>query len=142
MKKIEIIIKNVNSDKELMGRINKESYSDVNYFVAHANRYIKAIKEGRVINSIGSVSKSGMSRTLKFLECSKNGKGYSYYNFYLLFRLLGFTKVNDSDFFRVYGCGMDMIFDTNYRIIHTLHRCGILNNKECASLAQMTPPVI
>ena len=142
MKKIEIIIKNVNSDKELMGRINKESYSDVNYFVAHANRYIKAIKEGRVINSIGSVSKSGMSRTLKFLECSKNGKGYSYYNFYLLFKLFGFAQVNDSDYFRVYGCGMDMIFDTNYRIIHKLHELGFIDKKQCDVLCQKTPTTI
>lgn len=143
MKKIDRIKRNIAANKELNKVIENESYSDVNDFINNAFRYIKAIKQGRVINSIGSVSSSGMSRTIKFLECSGSIKsGFRYYNFYLLFKILGFNSVKDSDYFRVNGCGMDMIFHTNYTIIHQLCSLGFTTKKECAHLAQQPPTTI
>lgn len=44
-------------------------------FLNHAERYIKACKEGRLMCSIGSVSNSGMSRSMKFFEMSKSEEG-------------------------------------------------------------------
>jgi hypothetical protein len=145
MTKKERIIKNIMADKDVMKQINQNTYYTAEQFHSDCVRYIKAIKEGRVICSIGSVSSSGMSRTIKFLECSYNSsrKNYNYYNFYALFRTLGFTRAGTyKDYFRIGGCGMDMIFHTNYTIIHKLHRLGFIDKKQCSSLAQDTPTVI
>lgn len=140
VEKIENQIK-TNSPK-LYKAIQAEKYTDINNFVENADRYIEAIEQGRMICSIDTVSKSGMSRTLKFMECNGSKRSFRYYNFYLFFRLLGFQQVPNRDTFRVNGCGMDMVFATNYDIIHTLHRLGFINAKECEHLAQQTPTVI
>jgi hypothetical protein len=119
------------------------NYYSTESFVKDATRYVKAIKERRIICNIESVSKSGMSRNIKFLAPEKYDTGYQYLNFFAFMRSLGFSPVNSrSDCFRIGGCGMDMIFHTNYTIIHKLHRLGLLNKKECEKLAQMTPQVI
>ena len=135
------VTSNIEANKELMKAINNNSYYTVEQFISDAKRYIKAIKEGRMICSIGSVSQSGMSRTIKFIECSKGKTSYHYYNFYALFSVLGYRKTK-SDYFSIGGCGMDMIFHTNYTIIHKLHRLGFINKAVCDSLAQNTPTVI
>ena len=118
-------------DKE----IKKIEYFD---FYDNAIRYIKAIKQGRMICSIDTVSRSGMSRTLKFMEFQKS----NIYNFHAFFIALKFNQVKNSDYFRVYGCGMDMVFHTNYTIIHRLYRLGFLGYDECEKLAQLTPKII
>ena len=143
MNKTERIEKNILADKEILKGINNVSHYELDRFISDGLRYCKAIKEGRVINSIGSVSKSGMSRTVKFLECSKykNSAGYTYFNFFALFKALGYNPDNNG-YSRVNGCGMDMIFHTNYSIIHRLHRLGFINKKQCESLAQKTPHTI
>jgi hypothetical protein len=121
----------------------KNSYPmEESTFIDHALRYIKAIKEARMICSIGSVSKSGMSRTIKFLEMSKGENRHFLYNFYQFFDALGYTKIKDSDYFRIGGCGMDMIFHTNYTIMHDLRRLGFINKEECDTLAQATPHIV
>jgi hypothetical protein len=120
--------------------------ADAERFEEHASRYIKAIKEGRMICSIGSVSASGMSRTIKFLEMAKCSKPYRkpyvLLNFYEFFQMIGYAVVKDSDYFRIHGCGMDMVFNTNYSIIQLLHLLGFINRKTCEELAQQTPSVI
>lgn len=138
----------LNEVTELVKQANKgEKYPEsVDYFIDSAKRYIKAIKEGRMVCSIGSVSDSGMSRTIKFIEVAKNGrpyhKAYSVLNFYSFFKIMDFSPVRDSDYFRIGGCGMDMIFHTNYTIIGNLHRLGFLSKKDADYLRQQTPPVI
>ena len=113
-------------------------------FIDNARRYIKAIKDGRMLCSIGSVSKSGMSRTIKFVEIAKSKPSNKFYmyNFYQLFDVLGYQKIKDSDYFRINGCGMDMVFNTNYNNIHNLHGLGFITRKTCNTLCQDTPPVI
>lgn len=113
-------------------------------FIADCLRYIKATKEGRMICSIDKVSASGMSRTMKFVELSKEKGSNRHFilNFYNLFDTLGFTAVNHSDYFRIAGCGMNMVFATNYDIIHELKHLGFISEKECSDLAQRTPSVI
>ena len=145
MKNIKTITKNINTDKEVLKGINKLNHYSIEQFINDSKRYIKAIKEERVICSIGSVSSSGMSRTIKFLapEKNKERKCFQYYNFFCLFSSLGFSVANSkSDYFRINGCGMDMIFHTNYSIIHKLGRLGFLNKKEVETLCQKTPQVI
>ena len=97
-----------------------------------------------MICAIGSVSKSGMSRNIKFVEWAKSDTSdkHQLYNFYQFFDVLGYTKVKNSDYFRIGGCGMDMIFHTNYTIIHNLKSIGLVSVDECKTLSQNTPYVI
>ena len=137
--KTKEILKNIAADSELQRNVKSIGLTN-DMILDNLNCYIKAIRDGRMCCVIDKVSKSGMSRTLKFMECNGNPKdGYRYYNFYTVFNMMGFTKVNNSDYFRVNGGGMDMVFDTNYRIIHRLHRLGFIDKKECDKLAQLTP---
>lgn len=145
MKKTEKLILNVENDKEISKRINAMPYYEVERFVNDAEDYIKAIKEGRMINSIGHVSSSGMSRSIKFvsMEKSKHNKQFYVRNFFQLFKALGYTESRAREhYFTIGGCGMDMIFHTNYSIIHRLHRLGFINKEQCSKLAQMTPQTI
>ena len=132
-------------EKDLAKYNNKERFPlTLQDVTNNAERYIKAVKEGRMINSIGSVSASGMSRTMKFVEVTraKRGERSNVLDFYTLFDFLGHTKINNSDYFRINGCGMDMVFNTNYNNIHALHHYGFINKKDCEKLAQQTPTTI
>ena len=147
MKTQDRFLKKLHSDryKWLLKNIEKQNYYSIDQFFDDAQRYVKAIKEGRIICSIGSVSSSGMSRTIKFLECSRrnHGTGYMYLNLYQFFKVLGYRESRAKDhYFSISGCGMDMIFHTNYTNIHYMNHLGIINKAQCESLAQMTPTVI
>ena len=148
MTKKERILKKIAADKELQKAKAKLTYYSDADFLRDAQRYINAIKQGRIICNIDTVSSSGMSRTIKFLECAKvqkphDGKTrYVYLNFFCFFTMLGWQQVRDKHTFRIHGCGMDMIFHTNYTNIWKLHRLGLINRKQCDSYAQMTPSVI
>lgn len=143
MKKLDKIIKNIESDKELLKKFKSSEFYNSESFIENGMRYIKAIKQRRMICNIGSVSKSGMSRTIKFMECRKiSGRNeYSYLNFYSLFDMMGYNP-DIGGYSRITGCGMDMIFYTNYQIIHRLHKIGFINRKQCDILAQNTPQII
>lgn len=143
--KLEKITKAIEADKDLMKQINKAKYYEVEQFIKNAERYIKAIKDRRMICSIGSVSSSGMSRTMKFVAPERNqySKDWQYLNFFQFFKVLGFTESrNKEHYFTIGGCGMDMVFHTNYTIIHRLYRLGFITKKECKKLEQQTPQVV
>lgn len=142
MKTTKAITEAVNGNKELTKSINKVSYYSTEQFINDAKRYINAIKEGRMCCIINSVSRSGMSRKIRFVECGKGKDKYYYMNFFAFFSALGFSRGKDSDLFIINGCGMDMIFNTNYTIIHRLSRLGFLTMDECVKVSQMTPPVL
>tara|TARA_R100000306_G_C4332602_1_gene121032 strand:+ start:253 stop:669 length:417 start_codon:yes stop_codon:yes gene_type:complete len=138
----------MNKENTLKDRIIqafKLNADDTEQIYNDCKRYIKAIKEGRIICNIDKVSQSGMSRNIKFLECSKSKyykNTHQYLNFYFLFKVLDYSEVKQTGTFRISGCGMDMIFNTNYCIIHRLKRLGFISAKQCAILAQQTPTVI
>lgn len=143
--KTQNILLAIESSKELSKAIQKNSHYSNEQFISDAKRYLLAIKKGTMINSIGSVSSSGMSRTIKFLapEYNKYSKRYQYCNFFAFFKALGFNEARSKDhYFSIGGCGMDMIFHTNYTIVHRLHRLGFINKKQCDILAQQTPSTI
>jgi len=146
MTKLERIAKNVEENKDIQKSLKANEHYSTENFIKDAFQYIKAIKEGRMINSIGSVSSSGMSRTISFMSCEKSnykgGTGYTYRQYYALFKVLGYSPKDNNGYFRIHGAGMDMIFHTNYSIIHTLRRLGFINKKQCESFAQMTPSTI
>ena len=143
---IEQLIINVSNDKEIVKLIAKKlNHYTVEQFVSDAQQYIKAIREGRMINSIGSVSASGMSRTIKFLSCEryKNESNYNYRQYRAFFTALGYNQSrSNNNYFSISGCGMDMIFHTNYSIIHKLKSLGFIGDDDCRVLAQQTPTTI
>lgn len=145
------IFNRIMNNKELLKSIDKTmSYGTtpieekVLNFMDNANAYIKAIKEKRMINSIDSVSRSGMTRNIKFLSCEKNTSTSFYYrNYFALFVALGYSPANQrSHYFKISGCGMDMIFHTNYSNMHNFKTLGFISAKQCANLSQMTPSTI
>jgi hypothetical protein len=137
MKKIERITKKIEANKELMKNIEAISFFSVEAFIEHAIDYIEAIKKRSMFCVIDSVSSSGMSRVIHFHSWSK----CYYRNYWSLFKALGFSEISNSGAFRVYGCGMDMIFHTNYTNMHNFQRLGFISKKQCESLAQNTPQV-
>jgi len=144
MKNQEKLTKSILNNKSLLKNINSHVYGGteaekINYFIDNAKRYIKAIKEERMICKIVSVSQSGMSRRIYFNEfCfdNKQKRGFIY-QFHVFFQTLGY-KSNDNGFL-INGCGVDMIFHTNYTIIHELYNLGFITKDECKVLAQKTP---
>ena len=146
MTKLQRITAKIEADKELQKGIAKLSWYDTERFIKDALKYISAIKNGRMINCIGNVSSSGMSRTIKFVSCEKYkypGARFYYQNYFQLFKAFGYTEARSKDhYFSIGGCGMDMIFHTNYTNIHVLHRLGFISRKQCDHLAQQTPDTI
>jgi hypothetical protein len=143
MKTKEEILKNIEENKELQKNFKKLYHFTSEEFYDNAIRYIEAVRENRIICSIGSVSKSGMSRNLKFMECKISPENKAnWYNFNAFFIATGHKKSVMDGYFTVSGTGMDMIFYTNYLIINQLYNLGFLSTKEKEVLAQNTPPII
>jgi hypothetical protein len=143
--KIEKISENISGNKEISKYISSNNYYSVDNFINDAKRYIKAIKDRRMICNIASVSASGMSRSIKFVSCEHNAKykTYSYQNYWSFFKAMGYSEARgNKDCFSIGGCGMDMIFHTNYSIIHRLCRLGFITKVECEKLCQQTPNII
>ena len=143
--KVEKITSAVRENKEISKYISSNNYYSVDNFISDAKRYIKAIKDKRMLCNIASVSSSGMSRNIKFLSCEHNAKykTYNYQNYWSFFKAMGYSEArNNRDCFSIGECGMDMIFHTNYTIIHRLFRLGFITKKECERLCQQTPTII
>ena len=142
MKKIERIQANIRANKDLIKRIENERYYSIEALILDAKEYISDVKSGAMYCVIKSVSSSGMSRTMNF-GSNRKGLGGRYrnrqYNYFL--RMMGETYTKDG-YIRVNGCGMDMVFATNYNIIRELHRLGFVGIRERDELAQMTPIVL
>jgi len=116
--------------------------SDKEALIRSASAYINASKNGSLCCIVKSISKSGMSRKLLFFSVDQNSEGNCmpyYYGYFL--ELLGYkSSRNYSDSsITVRGCGMDMIFYTHYKVIHTLFDFGFITENECAVLSQKTP---
>ena len=146
MKKDERIALKIRADREqmkLLEKMNKgRHYSyDVENLINDGKDFIEATRRGTLMCVIKSVSASGMSRVMNFNSCEKNKskKAYWYRQYWGLFEALGYTESRNGNGFTIDGCGMNMVFDTHYTIIHTLHRLGFIDRKECDKLAQQTP---
>jgi hypothetical protein len=140
MKKIERITKKIESSKELMKGLRKVDIT-IERFISDAQTYLKAVKERRISYTVDTVSRSGMSRTIIITSCEKsayNGKRSFYYRQYnSMLEVMGYSvKRGYRDAIRVGGCGMNMLFATNYDIVWTLHRLGFISRKQCDVLAQ------
>ena len=130
-------MKKIQLTKEMIKRLENETYYTQEYFIQDCKDYIKAIKEGRMLYLVDTVSNSGMSRTLIIKSCEKNKrtKDFYYRNYTFMFKILGYSLSKDYNI-KVSGCGMNMLFATNYNIIHTFKNIGLINSKVCDVLAQ------
>ncbi len=128
----------INLTNEMIKRIESNEYYSKEDFIKDCQTYIKALKSGRLQYRVTSVSKSGMSRDI--LISSFEGsitKGY-YRNYTLMLEILGFNFASKfASEIRVKGCGMNMLFATNYNIIHTFKNIGLIDKKQCETLAQI-----
>lgn len=124
--------------KEMLKAIDNMDYYTQEDFIRDSKIYIKALKSGRLQYRVTNVSKSGMNRDILIssYEGSMN-KGY-YRNYTLMLEVLGYKFVSKySSEIKVNGCGMNMLFATNYNIIHTFKNIGLINKKQCDVLAQL-----
>ena len=107
-----------------------------------AESYINDSRIGSLCCVVKSVSKNGMSRKLLFFSVNQNIECNCmpyYYGYFL--ELLGYKasrNYSDSSI-TVKGCGMDMVFDTNYRVISKLCDFGFITEAERDVLRQKTP---
>ena len=141
MTKIERITKHIENNKELLKGLKKVDMS-IDQFIRDAQTYLRAVKERRISYTVDTVSKSGMSRTLVITSCERwrwDGKLRYYYRQYnTMLQAMGYSvKRGYRDSIRVHGCGMNMLFATNYNIVWSLHRLGFINRKQCDVLCQM-----
>ena len=71
-------------------------------------------KDKRIYASVIHVSATGMSRVIKFYTITKNGSLYNLNG--LINNITGYAWDKNYYGLRVYGCGMDMIFNTLYNV--------------------------
>lgn len=128
----------INLTNEMIKRLGNNKYYSEEDFIKDCKTYIKALKSGRLQYRVTSVSKSGMSRDILISSFEGSmAKGY-YRNYALMLEMLGFSFASKfASEIRVKGCGMNMLFSTNYNIIHTFKNIGLINSKQCQTLAQM-----
>ena len=141
MKKVERITKNIENNKELLKGLKKVDMP-IERFIDDAQTYLRAVKERRISYTVDTVSKSGMSRTLLITSCERwrwDGKIRYYYRQYnTMLQAMGYNvKRGYRDSIKVAGCGMNMLFATNYNIVWSLHRLGFISRKQCDVLCQM-----
>jgi len=143
MKKENIIAK-MSLDRDIKKMLKNEEYFTLEDMYTQCVQYIKAIKDGRMLCNIVSISRSGMSRRLYFKSCEHARHNihlkYYYSNYDMMFTALGYSSNHHG--FLIPGCGMDMVFHTNHTIISRLRKFGFISKKEMDVLGQKTPLVI
>lgn len=68
----------------------------------------------KVYATVLHISSTGMSRVIKFIAITKRGKVYNLNN--IIHNITGYAWDRSYYGLRVYGCGMDMIFNTLYNV--------------------------
>ena len=130
------ILKKVSSSSMKFGK-----YDHIEDFMKTAVQYIQGVRQRRVISCVHSVAPSGMSRkaSLKMLiKCSsENSFNMLYLNAFA--QLVTGDKRDKDGNIILTGCGFDVVWDLNYRIINSLCYLGFISKKECAVLAQQSP---
>jgi hypothetical protein len=121
--------------KEIIKKIEKEEYYTKERFLSDAKCYIKAVESGRILYTVTHVSNSGMSRNINVKSFEgKMSQGY-YRQYSLMFKILGYSQTKNYDL-KISGCGMDMVWNTNYNTIKSLQRLGFLSKKRSDTLSQ------
>lgn len=122
--------------KEQIKRLSKETYYNEEQFIKDCKTYIKALKAGRVLYSVTHVSSTGMSRDINIKSFEGSMTNGYFRNYNMMLTILGYSFAKYTNDIKVSGCGMNMLFATNYDIIHTFKRIGLIKNKTCEELSQ------
>lgn len=130
-------MKNIALSQEMIKNISKKEYYSQEEFIKDCKCYIKALKSGRLQYTVTHVSNSGMSRNI-FIQSYEGTMTKGHFRTYFgMLQVLGYKEASKySSDIRVSGCGMNMLFATNYNICHDLKRIGLINENECRTLCQ------
>lgn len=130
-------MQNITLSKEIEKRLTKEEYYTKEMLLNDIQTYIKALKEGRLQYMVMSVSSSGMNRNILVQSCEQNKTNINFYfrQYSRMFEMLGY-KLDKNYNIRISGCGMNMLFATNYNLIHTFKNMNIISAEEAEILAQ------
>lgn len=91
----------------------------------NAERFLKAVREHRLLCTVKRVSSSGMSRIIGVYEIQNDENGRPnilQFNWFL--GQMGWTYSNKDNAIRVGGCGMDMIYHVLYSTVNNLRYYG------------------
>lgn len=91
----------------------------------NAERFLKAVREHRILCNVKRVSSSGMSRVIGVYEIQNDENGRPHilqFNWFL--GQMGWTYSDKDNAIRVGGCGMDMIFHLLYTTVENLRYYG------------------
>ena len=130
-------MQNITLSKETEKRLSKEEYYTKEMLLNDIQDYIKALKEGRLQYLVMNVSQSGMNRNILIQSCEQNKSNNNFYfrQYSRMFEMLNYKLDKDYNI-RVVGCGMNMLFATNYNLIHTFKNMNIISENEAVILAQ------
>ena len=130
-------MENITLSKDIEKRLSKEEYYTKEMLLEDIQDYIKALKEGRLQYLVRNVSQSGMNRNILIQSCEQNKNNNNFYfrQYSRMFEMLNY-KLNKDYNIRVSGCGMNMLFATNYNLIHTFKNMNIISESEAEILAQ------
>jgi len=130
-------MKKITLSNEIKNNLKKEEYYTEDQFVSDVKTYINAVKSGRILYTVTHVSSSGMSRNINIKSFEGSMSKGHYRNYFTMLRVMGYKSADKySSNIRVGGCGMNMLFATNYNIIHSFYRMGFINKATCDVLAQ------
>ena len=129
-------LKMITLNKETIKAIDSINYYTEEDFIKDAKCYIKALQSCRLQYEVTKVSPSGMSRHIRITSFEGTmAKGY-YRSYVGLLGALNYKFAGE--YFQdivVRGCGMDMRFNTNYNICHTLCSMKFISKAKCQALA-------
>ena len=130
-------MQNITLSKETEKRLSKEEYYTKEMLLDDIQDYIKALKEGRLQYIVMNVSSNGMNRTIFIQSCEQSKTNNSFYfrQYSRMFEMLNYKLDKDYNI-RVSGCGMNMLFATNYYLIQTFKSMNIISAAEADILAQ------
>lgn len=86
-------------------------------------KIVSMCEDKRIYARVTSVSRSGMSRHIHFVAITKKG---DFYLTYYISKVLGLSYRDSDDSLFISGCGMDMIFETLYRLNSHAIREGVV----------------
>ena len=130
-------MQNITLSKETEKRLSKEEYYTKEMLLNDIQDYIKALKDGRLQYLVMNVSQSGMNRNILIQSCEQSKTNNSFYfrQYSRMFEMLNY-KLDKNYNIKVVGCGMNMLFATNYYLIQTFKSMNIVSENEANILAQ------
>ena len=131
--KKELKMEGIGLTKEVLKNLAKNEYYTKDNFCEDIESFIAAIRDGRLITEVISVSRSGMSRNIMVKAFEGDYKNGYYRNFIGMFRTLG-EKVTDKGYIKVSGCGMNMVFSLKNQTLLSFENMGFLQKGEALKL--------